>query len=204
MVEITLNKIRKCRPCEGGWETLLKSLGKTKADGELFQISDIVDSNGIDDAIWALRCLDDKVPARLFAVYCAQSVMHLMEDERSMKAVKISHLYAHGEATDKELAAARTDAWNALSAMKYKRDSAFCAWTTKVLKAGRCIEVDSEWCAIDIMETATHAMAAACGVVSAIDVDICGDIDVAVSAKVAMDSMVDFSEAFKTIMDNYE
>ena len=30
----TLNKIRSHLPCEKGWKTLLKSLGKTEADDE--------------------------------------------------------------------------------------------------------------------------------------------------------------------------
>jgi hypothetical protein len=38
-MKTTLNKIRACSPCESGWETLLKFLGKTKADdGESRQL----------------------------------------------------------------------------------------------------------------------------------------------------------------------
>ena len=34
MLATTLNKIRKHEPCQGGWNKLLSSLGKTKADDE--------------------------------------------------------------------------------------------------------------------------------------------------------------------------
>lgn len=34
MIETTLNKIRKHKPCNQGWSNLLEHLGKTKADDE--------------------------------------------------------------------------------------------------------------------------------------------------------------------------
>ena len=43
---------------------------------------------------------------RLFAVYCARSAQHLMTDQRSIDAVDVAERYAHGHATDAELAAA--------------------------------------------------------------------------------------------------
>ena len=109
MLTITLNQIREHMPCSEGWEQLLASLGKTHADNEHLPFEHILDSNGLDDAMWALRCVDLAVP-RLLAVAFAQDVLHLMRDERSREAVKIAHLYVHGEATDDEMAAARVAA----------------------------------------------------------------------------------------------
>lgn len=111
MITITLNQIRKHHPCGSGWKTLLKHLGKTKADDEAFPFSTIIESNGLDDAIWALRCLDDQAPARLFAVACTQEILHLMEDERSIKAVRVAHLFAHGECDNNGLLEALAAAW---------------------------------------------------------------------------------------------
>ena len=34
MLVTTLNKIKEHDPCEGGWKTLLRYLGKTQADDE--------------------------------------------------------------------------------------------------------------------------------------------------------------------------
>ena len=48
----TLNLIRSHRPCPEGWEKLLGHLGKTKADDEPLSLATILESNGIDDALW--------------------------------------------------------------------------------------------------------------------------------------------------------
>ena len=113
----TLNKIREHSPCKSGWEKLLKYLGKTKADDEDISVLTILDSNGLDDAIWCLRAVEghDK-DIRLFAVWCARQVQHLMKDPRSVDALDVAERYANGEATKAELTAAwgaARDAWGA-------------------------------------------------------------------------------------------
>ena len=112
MFYTTLNKIREHSPCREGWEKLLTSLGKTKADDEPLSFKSILDSNGLDDAIWALRSIDAP-EVRLFAVRCVRQIQHLISDERSLNALDVSEMYAVGNATDEELAAAREAAWEA-------------------------------------------------------------------------------------------
>ena len=76
----TLNKIRKYRPCTDGWVKLLDHLNKTKADDELLPLSVILQSNGLDDALWCLRASDaPKDIMRLFARLCALDVIHLWD-----------------------------------------------------------------------------------------------------------------------------
>jgi len=88
----------------GGWETLLKHLNKTKADDEPLTILEVLDSNGLDDALWCLQAVDThESELRLFAVWCARQVQHLMTDERSIKALDVAEAYARGEATKGEL-----------------------------------------------------------------------------------------------------
>ena len=58
---------------------------------------------------------------RRFAVRCARRVQHLMPDPRSLAALDVAERHAKGEATDKELAAAREAAWAA-------REAAWAAW----------------------------------------------------------------------------
>lgn len=105
MFYTTLNKIREHSPCCEGWEKLLTSLGKTKADDEPLSFKSILDSNGLDDAIWALRSIDAP-EVRLFAVRCVRQIQHLLTDERSLHALDVSEAYAVGEATKDELSAA--------------------------------------------------------------------------------------------------
>ena len=43
---------------------------------------------------------------RLFTVFCARQVQHLMTDPRSIEAINVAEKYAQGKASDDELAAA--------------------------------------------------------------------------------------------------
>ena len=56
--------------------------------------------------------------ARLFACDCAEKALELINkpDRRSIEAVRVARLYAIGEATDDELAAAWDAAWDAARA----------------------------------------------------------------------------------------
>ena len=106
-MKTTLNKIRACSPCASGWTMLLKNLGKTKPDDEPLAITTILDSNGLDDALWCLRAVDGhQSEMRLYAVDCARSVQHLMTDQRSITAIDVAERHAYGLATDAELDAA--------------------------------------------------------------------------------------------------
>ena len=113
-MKTTLNEIRKHSPCTDGWQKLLAYLGKTKSDDEPLSITTILDSNGLDDALWCLRAVKghDK-EIRLFAVWCARQVQHLLKDQRSLDALNVAERYANGRATDDELTASRNAAWAA-------------------------------------------------------------------------------------------
>ena len=145
----TLNHIRAHGPCEGGWQKLLKGLGKTQADDDLLPYARIVEINGLDDALWCCE-VEPKYDAtwRLFAVWCARQVQHLMQDPRSLAALDVAERFARGEATKQELAAARDaagaaagdaagdaaeaaagDAWAAVrDAWAAVRDAEWAAW----------------------------------------------------------------------------
>ena len=51
----TLAEIRAEGPCREGWEKLLAHLGKTKADDAPLSLLTVLNSNGLDDALWCLR-----------------------------------------------------------------------------------------------------------------------------------------------------
>ena len=127
-MKTTLNKIRAHLPCTEGWTKLLKNLGKTHADDEPLSITTILDSNGLDDALWCLRAVDGyQREMRLYAVECARSVQHLMTDARSIAALDVAERHADGLATDEELDTALDAARDA--ALDAARDAALdAAW----------------------------------------------------------------------------
>ena len=135
-MKTTLNKIREHRPCLDGWKKLLKNLGKTKGDDEPLGITTILDVNGFDDALWCLRAVEDHDrEIRLYAVWCARQVQHLMTDQRSLDALDAAERYANGQATVKELSVARDAAWDAA------RDA---SWAAAWVAAGAAAR-DAAW-----------------------------------------------------------
>ncbi len=129
-MKTTLNQIRAKSPCRSGWEKLLAYLGKTKADDEPISIATILDSNGLDDALWCLQAVKGRDrEIRLFGVWCARQVQHLMTDPRSIAALDVAERFANGEATQYELNAAASDAaWAASdAAWAAASDSAWAA-----------------------------------------------------------------------------
>ena len=107
----TLKKIRSHHPCKEGWKKLLQHLGKPSEDGEPLTILTVLESNGLDDALWCLRAVDGcEKDVRLFAVWCARQVQHLMSDPRSIAALEVAERFANGAATSDELATARAAA----------------------------------------------------------------------------------------------
>jgi hypothetical protein len=115
-VKTTLTKIKQHTPCTEGWAMLLLFLNKTEADDEELLIKTILESNGVKDAIWALRAVEgcDR-EIRLMACDFAESVVHLANDDRSVNAIAVSRKYANGEATLEELDTARAAAWAAVN-----------------------------------------------------------------------------------------
>jgi len=118
-MKTTLNAIRAKRPCVESWKTLLRHLGKTRADNKPLSILTILDVLPLGDALLCLRGVKghDRT-MRLYAVWCARRVQHLMRDSRSIAALDVAERFANGQATDAELAAALISA----------RDAAIAAW----------------------------------------------------------------------------
>lgn len=125
-ITITLQKIRDAHPCPSGWEKLLKAKAGVGMDAE-FPLSDVLDSNGLDDTLWCMRCLPEHESLwRLYAVWCARQVQHLMKDKRSIDALDVAERYARGLATDAEIDAACNAARAALDAAAWAARAA--AW----------------------------------------------------------------------------
>ena len=120
MITTTLNRIRAHNPCEDGWRKILAGLGKTAPDDEPLPFARILEINGLSDAVWACRVEPGHAKTwRLFAVWGARQVEHLMEDERSHAALDVAERYANGQATDSELIDAADAASRAASRAAY-------------------------------------------------------------------------------------
>ena len=139
MITTTLNAIREHSPCADGWAKLLKHLGKTQADDEPLPFVTILDSNGLDDALWCTRAAPEHNRLwRLYAVWCARQVQHLLTAPCSLAPLDIAERHAHGLATDKELAAAEHAALNVANAAwataSAARDPAWAAaWAARAV-----------------------------------------------------------------------
>jgi hypothetical protein len=137
MLTTTLNEIRKYSPCKSGLLKLTEALGENFDPDSKIDLLRILETNGLDDALWALRAVveteDRDRIARLFACDCAEKGLELVDnpDPRSLNAVEISRQYALGRATDKELTAARAAAWAAWAAGAAARAAARAAWAAR-------------------------------------------------------------------------
>jgi hypothetical protein len=118
----TLNQIRSHSPCTEGWAKLLKHLGKTQGDDEPLSLLTILESNGLDDAIWCLRT--EPTPDRIqrFALAIARRVEHLSPAAKTFNDV--TERYLDGTATKAEIEAAAYAANAAAHAAAYAADAA--------------------------------------------------------------------------------
>ena len=111
-MKTTLNEIRAHRPCAPVWDLLLKNLNKTKADNEPLSLIAILESNGLDDAIWALCCFD-YLDYCLFLADIAESVLHIYEKNNDSKAPRLAiqaiRDYKKGKINKKQLLATADD-----------------------------------------------------------------------------------------------
>ena len=154
----TLRKIRAADPCgmrledakSVGYLKLKFHLGKGYGDDDTpIDIATIIDSNGLDYALWFLRAVDGHAREMLlYADGCARQVPSLMEDPLSGTAPAERH--ANGAASDDELAAARAA-------------GAEAAWAALAARAALAAlaATDASWAALPAKEGARAALAAA-------------------------------------------
>lgn len=121
---------------------MLKYLGKTTADDEPLALVTILDSNGLDDALWCTRAIPEHDREwRLYAVWCARQVQHLMHDQRSIDALDIAEKFALGNATETEHLAA----WSA--AFAAAGDAPGAASRAATFAASGTVAGDAAWSA---------------------------------------------------------
>ena len=146
-ITLTLNDIKNHGPCKKGWEKLLKHLDKTKADDEPFPLLTVLDSNGLDDALWCFCALGKEYDswARLTICDLVQPAMQYATDPRPQMALDVARDYANGDASKADLEAA-AEAAEAAEAATYAAADAVA---------------DAAWAAADAADAAEAADAAA-------------------------------------------
>ena len=159
----TLNQIRTFDPCPEGWAKLLRHLGKAKPDDEPVAIKTILESNGLDDALWCLRTVTgyDK-EVRLLAVSFAREVQHLMTDPRSVAALEVATAFANGQASEQDLDAARLAAYVAAEEASGLSAAVGCAGYTAYVAhaaASAGAATAAAYTAYEAREAAAHAAA---------------------------------------------
>ena len=127
----TLAAIRDASPCESGWKKLLAALGKTKADSEPLDLLTVLNSNGLDDALWVMSfAMPDARLARHFQAWCAEQVLHIFEavrpDDRRVRDQ--IEMLRRDDATEAERDAAWASAWASAEAARVAADAA--AWAS--------------------------------------------------------------------------
>jgi hypothetical protein len=140
--EVTLKDLRQAKACIAGYNKVVCSLqGQPFTDKhrdmksyirfaykEPISLSFILENNGLNDALWAMHCIKDADrDIRLFSVWCARQVQHLMRDSRSTNALDVIERFANSKATKEELEAASAAAWNAANAANVAAIAAACA-----------------------------------------------------------------------------
>ena len=131
MFTVTLEQLRTNGACFDGYNRVVRMLQNqpfTSEDEsresyirfkhtEQISLADICRNQGVTNALWATKYFDSTHDRdlRLFAVWCARRVQHLLTDERSIRAIDVAEKFANGEATQEERAEARKEAWEAYS-----------------------------------------------------------------------------------------
>jgi hypothetical protein len=104
-MKTTLNQIRACSPCGldprqiplTGFCKLRAAMGKGFDPEAPITITQILDSNGLDDALWCLQAVQGyEREKRLYAVKQARKVQHLNTDPRVEAALKAAEDFANG------------------------------------------------------------------------------------------------------------
>lgn len=118
----TLQRLHDAHACQPRYKVLCMALGKDYPKDKPINILSILESNGLNDALWALQATEQNCdkPARLMAADFAEQVLPIWQkysqDKRPELAIRATRDFAHGRITAQERAAADAAAWAAADA----------------------------------------------------------------------------------------
>ena len=139
MLNTTFRKLAEAGACASGYKKLARFLGGVKAYGEdtPIPLDKVLDSNGLDDALWTLRCTIGINPENFiieFACRCAEHVLPTYEvfypnDRRPRLAIESARKCIIDKSS-----AAWSAAWSAASAAESAARSATREWQAQQLR----------------------------------------------------------------------
>ena len=91
---LTLQEIRDHSPRQSGWKKLTKAVGNDMTTA--LSIGDVVLSNGLDDALWCLRCLETKKRVAAIMPAVKRAAVH-SKDQRVHDCVKDIEKWLDGD-----------------------------------------------------------------------------------------------------------
>lgn len=127
MITTTLKALLQHKPCVDGYNKLACHVTNneyvascetyvTHQHDKPINLLTILESNGLYDALWALRACEQTPEliqaARLYTVWCVLQVQQHIKDKRSIAALDVAERHAYGLATDVELSVAKRAAWS--------------------------------------------------------------------------------------------
>jgi hypothetical protein len=125
IITTTLRLLRNAHACTSRYTFLREALGPKYGDNKPINLLVILNTNGLDDALWALKATAQNcdMVARLMAADFAARVLPIWKkmypkDDRPAKAIKATRDFARGKITREELYAAWDAAWDAAGAAR--------------------------------------------------------------------------------------
>ena len=114
MMTTTFRQLRDKKACSDRYAHLVNALGGIEVYGDETPITllQILDSNGVEDALWAIRACNmttkEQKEVQLLACDYAERVLHIYEnqypgDNRPRNAIETKRRWINGDATAKEL-----------------------------------------------------------------------------------------------------
>ena len=130
MLTLTFRAAKMARACLRSYEKFAKFKGGATEWGidKPFPLLEVLDNNGLHDALWALHYCRPKTErnriARLFACDCSERALpsfekQYPEDKRPRLTIEVARRFTNGMATSAELAAAQEAAYAAVCQASY-------------------------------------------------------------------------------------
>ena len=125
---LTLQIIRDHSPCTDGWKKLIKAIG-SDLNTEL-SIGDVLISNGLDDALWCLQCLEPRQRVAAVMPAVKRASVHATDKRVHDCIAAIEQWLAGDDAVDIN-AAARSAAEAAEAAKAAEAEKWAAAWAAE-------------------------------------------------------------------------